>query len=141
MRVKDVMTRRVLTVRPQDSIARARAMMRRSCVHQLVVLDRRRHVAGVIRAADVGDAPDDGAVEDFMCRQPLIVRPETAIGAAAALMRAHAVGSLPVLEGTRLVGIVTVSDMLDVVDDADGGFVPRIARSAHSRFVHGARAR
>jgi CBS domain-containing protein len=72
--------------------------------------------------------PDEGAVGDFMSRKLLIVRPDTSVGAAAALMREHAIGSLPVLRGTRLVGIVTVSDMLDVVDDADGLLDSRAAR-------------
>lgn len=120
MQVRDVMTAKVLTVEAQDTIARARARMRQKGVHQLVVTGRRGGVVGVIGAADVGSAPDDGSVEEFMSRRLFIVRPDTSAGAAAALMRAHAIGSLPVVDGRRLVGIVTVSDMLDVIDTRDG---------------------
>jgi len=114
------MSRRVLTIGRHESIARARAMMLETGVHQLVVRGTGGRAVGVISAADVREVPDEGAVGDFMSRKLLIVRPDTSVGAAAALMREHAIGSLPVLSGNRLVGIVTVSDMLDVVDDADG---------------------
>jgi len=120
MQVHDVMTEKVLTIEAHESIALARARMRDAGVHQLVVIGRRGRVVGVLGMADVYGAPDTGHVEDFMSRRLLIVRPDTSVGAAAALMRAHAIGSLPVLEGRRLVGIVTVSDMLDLVDNEDG---------------------
>ena len=120
MQVRDVMTRKVLTIEDRESIASARARMRDAGVHQLVVTGRRGLVLGVLGNADLHGAPDTGRANDFMSRRLFVVRPDTSLGSAAALMRAHAVGSLPVLEGRRLVGIVTVSDMLDVVDDADG---------------------
>jgi acetoin utilization protein AcuB len=120
MQVQDVMTRAVVTTNAHDSIQHARARMHKAGIHHLVVLGRHRDVVGVIGAADLREAPDQGAVCDFMSRRLIIVRPETGVGSAAALMRAHAIGSLPVLRGTRLVGIVTASDMLDVVDRADG---------------------
>jgi nucleotide-binding universal stress UspA family protein/predicted transcriptional regulator len=130
MRVQDVMTRKVLTVEGDDTVERAGAMMKKAGVHQLVVRGRRGRVAGVIGAADLRAAPESGAVADFMASKLLIVRPGTSLGSAAALMRANSIGSLPVLTGTRLVGIVTVSDMLDVLDDVDGQLDRTAARDA-----------
>jgi CBS domain-containing protein len=127
VKVQDVMTRAVLTVRTQDSIASARAMMRDEGVHQLVVRDSRRRVVGVISAADVRNAPDQACVGDFVYRRLVSIQPNASISAAAALMRRHCVASLPVLDGQRLVGIVTRSDMLDVIGERDRS-VPR-ARS------------
>jgi acetoin utilization protein AcuB len=120
MQVQDVMTAKVQTIEADDSISNARTRMHQAGIHQLVVIGARGRVVGVFGAADLNGAPDIGRVEDFMSRRLLIVRPDTSVGSAAALMRAHAIGSLPVLEGRRLVGIVTVSDMLDVIDAADG---------------------
>jgi acetoin utilization protein AcuB len=120
MQVQDVMTAKVLTIDAHDTIALARTRMRAAGVHQLVVTAGRGGVVGVIGVADVRSVPDGGCVEDFMSRRLFFVRPDTSVGAAAALMRAHDIGSLPVLSGRRLVGIVTVSDMLDVVDKTDG---------------------
>jgi acetoin utilization protein AcuB len=119
MRIQDVMTAKVITIEAPDSIAHARISMRDAGVHQLVVTGRRGRVVGVLGSANLNGAPDAGRVEDFMSRRLITVRPGTTVGEAAALMRAHAIGSLPVLEGRRLVGIVTVSDMLEVVEDAE----------------------
>jgi len=130
MRVQDIMTRKVLTIEGHETVERARATMKKAGVHQLVVRGRRGRVAGVIGAADLRAAPDGAAVADFMSSRLLIVRPATSLGSAAALMRANAIGSLPVLCGTRLVGIVTVSDMLDVLDDVDGQLDRTAARAA-----------
>lgn len=115
MRVRDVMTTRVLTVEPDDSIGYARDVMRDAGVHQLVVRDGGGRVVGVIAAADAAAAPERAAVGDFMCRRLVAVGPDTPVAEAATLMRLRAIGSLPVLDDSRLVGIVTVSDMLGVV--------------------------
>jgi predicted transcriptional regulator len=120
VQVQDVMTTRVVTIDATDSVDHARARMLEAGVHQLVVRGKRGRVVGVIGMADVRAAPRSGSVADFMPHKLLIVRPGTAVGSAAALMRVNAIGSLPVMRRNRLVGIVTVSDMLDVVDDADG---------------------
>jgi acetoin utilization protein AcuB len=119
MQVKDVMATKVLTLNEHDSVANAEAKMRRAGVHQLVVTGARGRVVGVIGMGDVHDVPEHGSVADFMSRCLFTVRPDTTVSEAAALMRAHAIGSLPVLRGKRLVGIVTVSDMLALVDEGD----------------------
>lgn len=125
MQVRDVMTAKVLTIDAHGSIAHARTRMRGAGVPQLVVTGPRGRVVGVLGAADLKDVPDGGRVEDFMARRLFTVTPGTTVGAAAALMRAHAIGSLPVLQGRRLVGIITVSDMLSVVDAADAALSAR----------------
>jgi acetoin utilization protein AcuB len=117
MQVRDLMTTKVLTIDAHDSIAHARTRMRAAGIHQLVVTGARGRAVGVLGVADLNGAADGGRAEDFMSRRLLTVRPDTSVGAAAALMRAHAIGCLPVLQGRRLVGIITVSDVLGVVDD------------------------
>jgi CBS domain-containing protein len=116
MRVRDLMTTNVRTIEADESIDRARAAMEVAGIHQLVVRSGRGQVVGVISLADVRAAPKDGTVGDFMSPRLWIVRPDTSLGSAAAFMRAHAIGSLPVIDRARLVGILTVSDLLDFVD-------------------------
>jgi CBS domain-containing protein len=43
------------------------------------------------------------------------VQPETPLATAVALLRHHRIGSLPVIKGKQLVGIITRSDILDFV--------------------------
>jgi CBS domain-containing protein len=116
MRVQDVMTRRVRTIDSRASVERARSLMTKGGVHHLPVRDSHRRIVGMISWNDLRAAPERGAVEDFMAHRLLIVRPDTSLGGAAALMRAHAIGALPVMDGVRLAGILTRSDLLDVVD-------------------------
>ena len=52
------------------------------------------------------------AVRDVMTQQPLTCTPETTLARAAHLMTARRARHLPVVEGDRLVGIVTVGDIV-----------------------------
>ena len=49
---------------------------------------------------------------------PVSIGPDATVRDAARLMMEHKIGCLPVLEASRLVGIVTETDMLRVVVDA-----------------------
>ena len=117
MQVRDVMTRSVVTIDADETIAVARERMADAGVHQLVVRGKRGGVKGVIGLGDLSNVSRTARVGDFMPRRLLSVTPDTPVARAAALMKDHAIGSLPVLNGSRLVGIVTVSDMLALVEN------------------------
>ncbi len=51
-------------------------------------------------------------VSEIMTPDPLTVQANANVREAARIMREHHIGGLPVLEGTRLVGMVTDSDLL-----------------------------
>ncbi|MBV9492087.1 MAG: CBS domain-containing protein [Verrucomicrobia bacterium] len=50
-------------------------------------------------------------LKDIMTTQVEVVRPDTSIVEAAGKMRSQDVGSLPVVEGQRLVGVITDRDI------------------------------
>lgn len=50
-------------------------------------------------------------VGDIMTRDPRVVRPDTSVADAAKVMRELDVGSLPVCDGSRLVGMITDRDI------------------------------
>jgi CBS domain-containing protein len=133
MTVRDVMTRKVLTIAADETIASAGDAMEKGAVHQLVVRGKRGRIVGVIGRGDLAGAPRTARIGDFMPRRLVSVHPDTPVAHAAALMRAYAIGSLPVMNGTRLAGIVTVSDILRVVED-DGTLPDRMA-AVHRRAV------
>jgi CBS domain-containing protein len=120
MRVRDVMTRNVQTIAADETMESAGSQMTAAGVHQLVVRGPRGGVLGVVGRADVAAAPRAAKIRDFMPRRLRTVHPDAPVAHAAALMREFAVGSLPVMSGRRLVGIVSVSDMLDLVQREDG---------------------
>lgn len=51
-------------------------------------------------------------VRDVMTKNPVTVQANAPVREAAALLRRHSIGGLPVMEGEKLVGIITESDIL-----------------------------
>jgi CBS domain-containing protein len=51
-------------------------------------------------------------VKDIMTKQVLTVRPDTTVKEAAAMLAERAISGVPVLDGTRVVGIFSESDIL-----------------------------
>jgi CBS domain-containing protein len=116
MRVKDVMSTKVLTIDLHEPLEQARSEMDLGRVHHLVVVDGAR-VVGVVTSELVawGEAEGIARVEDVMFRHIVTGSPNLTIRAVANLMRGRTVGALPIFENNRLVGIVTFSDLLDLL--------------------------
>jgi acetoin utilization protein AcuB len=128
MRVKKIMTRNPVTVAPQDSLRRAIALMKEGGFRRLPVVEEQRLV-GIITDRDIrlaSNSPiilrekwqdeyllDNVQVEVCMTPDPVVVAPNTGVEKAAKLMRDRKVGGLPVMQGDKLVGIVTETDVLD----------------------------
>ncbi len=112
MLVRECMTRDVLAVSPDDSAARARAALERRGVRQAPVSAKGRLV-GVVSRSDLAAAPEAALVHEVMASPVLTVGPHTAIDEAAYLLRKHKVRSLIVVDRHRIVGILSVSDILD----------------------------
>ena len=128
--VADWMSSGVLAVETFDSIAIARQVMAKHRVNQLPVLDNDRLI-GIVTDRDIRDAyptsmmidrteaidqfAEKVTVEEVMTRDIFIVRPETPLLQAVALLRKHRIGSLPVVRNEQLAGIITRSDILDFV--------------------------
>jgi CBS domain-containing protein len=128
MQLKAIMSTTVEAVRPDETLERAHALMRRRGFHSLVVLDRGQ-VVGLLTedALAVREAEGVASVADAMERRVITATPDMTVRQAARLMRGRAQRALPVIAGSRLAGIVTVSDLLDVL-----GGVGRPARHARA---------
>lgn len=131
--VRDWMQQPVHHVRPLDSIAHARALLEEHRVNQLPVLHGNRLV-GILTDRDLRDAfpsvfdsgllsgepdhkpsrsPDHIKVEEVMTENVLTLAPDAPLIEAARLMRRQRMGSVPVVDGNHVVGILTRSDLLD----------------------------
>lgn len=126
----DVMTNHLHVVAPTDRVIHARRVMLDSGIERLPVLDGGKLV-GILGEIDlaVGLARLKGTVadnhqpaalqrflvQDVMQQTVVTATPDTTAKDAVALMRRHDVGSLPVVRGDRIVGIVTRTDLLKLV--------------------------
>jgi len=55
-------------------------------------------------------------VKDAMTKDPVVCTAETALRDAVGLMRQHHIGGLPVMEGAELVGMLTESDLISLLE-------------------------
>jgi acetoin utilization protein AcuB len=128
------MTRGVATIHP-DTLARGAAeMMRTRRIRHLPVVDRGGRLVGIVTDRDLrqvlfspamqarlGHVPDALAavtVRELMTRAVLTVRPDTRLQEAARLMHERKIGAVPVVQGGRVVGILTETDALKVFREA-----------------------
>jgi CBS domain-containing protein len=113
------MERRVETVGPELPAEDAWNIMRLQSIRHLVVV-KGAQVVGVLSDRDLGSlrgrpVRQGHTVQDLMTADVVIASPRTSVREAANLMRGRTIGCLPVLERGRLAGIVTVSDLLELI--------------------------
>jgi acetoin utilization protein AcuB len=127
MRVRELMTGGVITVGPDTAVLDARHLMVKERIRHLLVTEGHMLV-GMITDRDIRlNLPSQATslsvwevnhlltkltVGKVMTRSVITVGPDREARDAAQLMLDHKIGALPVLEGERLVGIVTETDML-----------------------------
>jgi CBS domain-containing protein len=137
--VKARMQRRVLTVRPDARAAAAAAIMRARRVRHLPVVAAGRRLVGIVTDRDLRQVVFDPAlqarlgrsltplgdvrVRDVMTWAVVAVGPGTALQEAARLMHDKRIGAVPVVEGGRLVGLLTETDVLAAFR---AGVAPRV---------------
>lgn len=124
--VKDWMSRDVLTVDPKTPIAEAHRLMKERKVRRLPVV-RDGQLVGIVTLGDVREASPSSATSlsiwelnylwaqltvDRVMKAPVVkISPDATILEAARLMLEHKISGLPVVEGSKLVGIITESDI------------------------------
>lgn len=114
MRLSEIMTESPRSVSPQTSVAEARATMKTAAIHHLVVQAQKR-ITGVVSERDLRNVNGNLPVSDVMSPKVVTAAPDTTVRQAANLLRGHTVGSLPIVERGRLVGMVTISDLLTLL--------------------------
>lgn len=120
MRVYEVMSKAVETVKPAVHATEAKNRMHQRNIHHLVVTDGSQ-LAGIISERDLGGpklpkALGKKTVGDLMTTPVVTVTTRTPVRRAAALMKGRHIGSLVVTSAHgKVAGIVTVSDLLNLL--------------------------
>jgi CBS domain-containing protein len=119
--VADVMTRDLVSVDSGLSLKTAAEQMNGRRVGAALVFEGER-IAGIVTERDVLRAVAEGRIEgttvaDWMTRHPETIEPTDTTSTAATLMIHGGFRHLPVLEGERIVGIVSIRDLMKVVLD------------------------
>lgn len=127
MRVRDLMTARPITVDPGTPMLEARQRMVEERIRHLVVVEDAR-VVGIVTDRDIRlNLPSPATslsvwelnyllakltVGGVMSTGVLVVDPDRPAADAARIMMEHKIGALPVVDGGRLIGIVTETDFV-----------------------------
>jgi acetoin utilization protein AcuB len=128
MQVAERMKKALVQVGPSNSVRTAWGLLREHRIRHLPVVDQEKLV-GILTDRDVrlvfpsaltagpsGQDPHDALekvrVKDIMTKQVITVAPETSIADAARLILERRIGGLPVVQASRLVGIITKTDIL-----------------------------
>ena len=140
MKIAEIMSREVVSLKPEDSIQEAARLMWKSCASSLPVVDESGALVGLLTERDLiarlrtqrrswwRTLFDDSAeaareyqktagtsVAEVMSPAPVPARPELSVEAAADLLSQDGIRELPVMAGGRLVGSVSCTALLQVL--------------------------
>lgn len=129
--VRDIMSAEVTTLGRNDTLLLAKDIMNLGRIRHFPVVED-DELVGVVSQRDLyraslgtvmqyGEKAQRAFLESVVVKEimadPISIGPDATVQDAARLMMEHKIGCLPVLEDDRLVGIVTETDMLQVVVD------------------------
>lgn len=114
MQLREIMSKPAEVVAPEDSVASARARMSRARVHHLVAT-KGRDVVGIVSERDLEGAAPDTPIEALMSSPAVTAPASMTVRDAAKVLRGHSIGSLPIVERGRVVGMVTITDLLTLL--------------------------
>jgi acetoin utilization protein AcuB len=118
MIVADLMTTNPITVPPSATLGAAQEAMQVGRFRQVPVVDNGRLI-GVLTDRDVRQhlgQLNHVRVDAVMSTHPFSVQPSTPVEQAAHILVTNKVGSLPVVDDGKLVGIIAASDLLQVLE-------------------------
>ena len=136
--VRERINRNPVTINSDASFFEARNLIHEKGIRHLLVVDKNNRLVGIVTDRDIRQAaPSDATllsvqelnyllgklkVSSFMTpREKLItMTPDTLIEEAIQLMHDNKIGCLPILEGEKIFGIVTETDMLAFLVDIFG---------------------
>lgn len=118
MRVRDLMSKSVVTITPEESAALAARLLSRHELGSLPVCAADGTLVGIVTDRDIvtrcvaaGEEPGRVPVRDIMSPAPSVITPETPISDAARLMAQRQVRRLPVVEQGHVVGMLSLGDL------------------------------
>ena len=152
MNVEKRMSRQVITVQPELQITKAHKLMAQEKIQQMPVVKNGKLV-GLVSERDILKAYPSSVttlsvweiasllekikVKDIMVKNVLTVQEKTPIEQAARIMVDHKIGSLPVMRGDDVVGIITEADLFNVMLEMLGGRRPGVRFSVSMPYKPG----
>lgn len=117
MIARDIMTRKVCTIRPESSVQEAAQLLDEKRISGLPVVNPEGKIIGIITEADIISKfnQEDLRVTDIMSHEVTAVEEETSVSDIALLLTERKIKRVPVVCDGKLVGIVSRADIVHAV--------------------------
>ena len=121
--VKEIITRKIVTINPTDKAKKAAMSMSDNDVSSLIVLDNNGQPVGIITERDLvrevctHDASSNNFIIEHIMSSPVAtIDPNSSVETAANIMLENKVRHLLVMEDNKLIGIITSGDFIEYLD-------------------------
>lgn len=114
MIAKDIMTRDIITVNPTMTVRSLAMTLIKNQISGAPVAGKNGKIVGVVSEADIV-AKKGKTVNDIMSKKIISVGEQTPVEEIAQLMTTHAIKRLPVMNGEKVVGIVSRADIVSAI--------------------------
>jgi len=114
MNAKDIMTRDIITVSPTMTVKSLAMTLIKNQISGAPVAGRDGKIIGVVSEADIV-AKKGKDVRAIMSKKVISVGENTAVEEIAQLMTTHSIKRLPVMNGAKIVGIVSRADIVSAI--------------------------
>ena len=112
MKVKEIMTANVVSVRDDTSMREVAQALDRHRISGMPVCDEAGHMVGLISEYDLIAKPDARTASEAMTRDVISVMEDTSVDEVRYLLVQRKIKRVPVLRGQKLVGIVSRADLV-----------------------------
>ena len=118
MKLREIMSKQVVRIHPEESVAVAARTLTHYNIGILPVCGNDGRLCGLVTDRDIvtrclaaGRSAENTAVGDVMTRKIIAARPDMDASIAASLMGSKQIRRLPVMENGRLCGMVSLGDL------------------------------
>jgi len=118
MKISDIMTKQVVQIHPEESVAVAARILEHNNIGALPVCSTDGRLCGMLTDRDIvtrclaaGKQPQTTSVREIMTGKLYVARPDMEVSLAAGLMGKEQIRRLPVMDNGRLCGMVSLGDL------------------------------
>ena len=114
---------KVVTIRPEQTLREALAMLAEHSIGALVVADGQGHLVGILSERDIvreavrNERFFDLAASTIMTRNVITGQPHDDLGAVSTTMTSKRFRHLPVLDGDKIIGVISLGDIVKAQRD------------------------
>ena len=118
MKLRDIMTNRVVKIQPEETVAVAARMLEHNNIGAMPVCSNDGRLCGMLTDRDIvtrclaaGKSPQTTTVREIMTGKIYVGRPDMEVTMAAGLMGREQIRRLPVMQDGKLCGMVSLGDL------------------------------